>query len=222
MKRIISMLLLVSFLLCTGCRSIDEDSKPEKLSPTHDGILITAPSAPPEQIAQTTELSNPDKEELVRVQDYIPEIRQALAYATVNNFSGQRIYDFTDAYLRYGTVEKLALVCQELAEQGIGLKIWDGFRPVAAQAKLWEICPDATFVSHPITGYRAHCRGNAVDVTMVDLETGKELPVPTGFDNFTVYADRDYSDCSKEAARNAMLLEETMEKYGFTPYFAEW
>lgn len=222
MKRIISMLLLVSFLLCTGCRSIDEDSKPEKLSPTHDGILITAPSAPPEQIAQTTELSKPDKEELVRVQDYIPEIRQALAYATVNNFSGQRIYDFTDAYLRYGTVEKLALVCQELAEQGIGLKIWDGFRPVAAQAKLWEICPDATFVSHPITGYRAHCRGNAVDVTMVDLETGKELPVPTGFDNFTVYADRDYSDCSKEAARNAMLLEETMEKYGFTPYFAEW
>ena len=222
MKRIISMLLLVSFLLCTGCRSIDEDSKPEKLSPTHDGILITAPSAPPEQIAQTTELSNPDKEELVRVQDYIPEIRQALAYATVNNFSGQRIYDFTDAYLRYGTVEKLALVCQELAEQGIGLKIWDGFRPVAAQAKLWEICPDATFVSHPITGYRAHCRGNAVDVTMVDLETGKELPVPTGFDNFTVYADRDYSDCSEETARNAMLLEETMEKYGFTPYFAEW
>ena len=228
MKRKTALLLLLICLAGLGvsCRRAEETEKSEPAPPAQ-----TEPAAeklpeqtvlPDEIVIPPAEAAEPADDELVRVQDYIPEIRQALAYATVNNFTGQRIYDFTDAYLRYGTVKKLARVCAELAEQGIGLKIWDGFRPAAAQAKLWEICPDPAFVSHPVTGRRAHCRGSAVDVTPVDLETGEELPVPTGFDNFTPFADRDYSDCSADAARNAELLEQTMEKYGFEPYFAEW
>ena len=194
-------------------------------SPTEE---TTAPTDPTESmptepaIQQPTILPEPDDEDFVRIIDYIPTARVELAYATVNNFTGYRIYDFTDSYLRYGTIKKLVRVSEELAEQGIGLIIWDGFRPAAAQAKLWEICPDPTFVSHPVTGKRTHCRGNTVDVSLYDLETGEDLPVPTGYDNFTAYADRDYSDCSKDAAANARLLEQTMEKYGFTPYFAEW
>lgn len=222
MKRRLSILLAAALLLSfTGCRQ--EDSA-DTLSQTN-----TAGNTSPSQHTGSTaglvldpDLPEPEDTDLVRVIDYIPGIRQELAYASVNNFSGQRIYDFTDAYLRYGTVKKLALVCQELAQQGLGLKIWDGFRPVSAQAALWEICPDETYVSHPVTGNRSHCRGSAVDVTLVDLETGEDLAVPTGFDHFTVYADRDYSDCSPEAARNAQLLEQTMEKHGFSPYFAEW
>lgn len=230
MKRLICLIMLAVML--SGCQ------RPAEITVTEPEVILTeqvtqAPTEAPTEVPSPTEnsaepvpvpetLPEPADDELVRVIDYIPEIRQALAYATVDNFAGQRIYDFTDAYLRYGTVKKLAKVSEELALQGIGLKIWDGFRPVAAQAKLWEICPDPTFVSHPVTGNRAHCRGSAVDVTLVDLETGEELPVPTGFDNFTAYADRDYSDCSPEAAENAILLEETMEKYGFRPYYAEW
>ena len=227
MKRKTALLLLLVFLaaLTVSCRALGGQEEKGPAAPA----LTAAPENAPEQTPLPVEITippaetrEPAEDELVRVLDYIPEIRQALAYATVNNFTGQRIYDFSDAYLRYGTVKKLARVCQELAGQGIGLKIWDGFRPVAAQAKLWEICPDPAFVSNPVTGRRAHCRGNTVDVTLVNLETGEELPVPTGFDNFTAYADRDYSDCSAEAARNAALLEQTMEKYGFEPYFAEW
>lgn len=202
---------------------------PTEVSTEPETEPAQAPTAPTESPTEPTQLPTEPQEvmepadaDFVKVIDYIPDIRQALAYATVDNFAGQRIYDFTDAYLRYGTVKKLAEVCEELAGQGLGLLIWDGFRPVAAQAKLWEICPDATYVSHPVTGNRSHCRGSAVDVTLVDLETGEELPVPTGFDNFTKYADRDYSDCSEEAAANARLLEDTMEKYGFKPYSAEW
>ena len=234
MKKLLAWILAV--LLClTGCAAPENVTITEASAPTAapETEFSTVPGTNPVETepAETEQaatdapvvvLPEPEDADLVRVLDYIPQIRQALAYATVNNFAGQRIYDFTDAYLRYGTVKKLAKVCEELAEQGIGLKIWDGFRPVAAQAKLWEICPDATFVSHPVTGNRAHCRGSAVDVTLVDLETGEELPVPTGFDNFTAYADRDYSDCSPEAAENARLLEQTMEKYGFKPYYAEW
>lgn len=228
MKRLIAWILTAALL--TGCYQMAEVTVPETgpdTQATHEPAAPETEAAPPAESApQPTEITpvtierpEPGDEDLVRVADYIPDIRQALAYATVNNFADQRIYDFTDAYLRYGTVKKLAKVCEELAEQGIGLMIWDGFRPVAAQAKLWEICPDATFVSHPVTGNRSHCRGSAVDVTLVDLETGKELPVPTGFDNFTAYADRDYTDCSPEAAQNAALLEDTMVKHGFKPYY---
>ncbi len=161
-------------------------------------------------------------EDFVRVADYIPTVLQELAYATTDNFTGYRIYDLTDAYLRYGTLKKLMEVCRELEQQGLGLIIWDGFRPAAAQARLWEICPDATFVSHPVTGNRTHCRGNTVDVTLYSLESGEALRMPTGYDDFTAFADRDYSDCSAEAADNARLLEQTMQKYGFKPYYAEW
>ncbi len=214
---------LVLGMLLSGCAG-------EKIIPT---VPPVTEISMPETVAPTTATEPPETEEpalvvepgdaeFVRVLDYIPAARQSLPYATVNNFTGQRIYDFKDVYLRYGTVKKLAEVSAALAEQGIGIKIWDGFRPVAAQAKLWEICPDPTFVSHPVTGSRSHCRGNTVDLTLVDLETGEELQMPTGYDNFTAYADRDYSDCSPEAAKNARLLEETMERFGFNPYAAEW
>ena len=184
---------------------------------------VTEPATAPTELPEETyPPREPDDADFVRIIDYIPTARVELAYATANNFTGYRIYDFTDSYLRYGTVKKLMKASEELAEQGIGLIIWDGFRPAAAQAKLWEICPDPTFVSHPVTGKRTHCRGNTVDISLYDLETGEDLPVPTGYDNFTAYADRDYNDCSEDAAANAGLLEQTMEKHGFTPYFAEW
>ena len=162
------------------------------------------------------------KDTFVKIEDYIPEIKIEMPYATVNNFTEQKIYDFSDAYLRYGTVIKLKAASDILKVQGLGLKIWDAFRPISAQEKLYEAYPDPNVVSHPVTGYRGHCRGNAVDVTMVDLTTGEELKMPTGFDNFTAYADRDYSDCGETAAANAQLLEEVMTECGFKPLQSEW
>lgn len=233
MKRLITFWLAVLTALCfAGCtrEPVPAPTEPvvvtiptEPTQPeTEPAPSVTEPSQPEPAPTEPTELREPGDDELVKVTDYIPGVFQELAYATGNNFTGQRIYDFTDAYLRYGTVKKLAEVCGELAEQGLGLLIWDGFRPVAAQAKLWEICPDETYVSHPVTGNRSHCRGGAVDVTLVELQTGELLEMPTGFDDFTKYADRDYSDCSPEAAENARLLETVMKKYGFKPYSAEW
>lgn len=240
MKRLLAVFLAAILLgNLAGCGQPDAPEirvspvpSPEESLPgeetTASGEETTASGEPEPSVPESSEpsppptLPEPSEEDFVRILDYIPTARVELPYATVNNFTGCRIYDFTDAYLRYGTVKKLMQVSGELAGQGIGLIVWDGFRPVSAQAKLWEICPDPAFVSHPVTGKRAHCRGNTVDVSLYDLETGAELPVPTGYDNFTAYADRDYSDCSAAAAANARLLEQTMEKYGFTPYFAEW
>ena len=161
-------------------------------------------------------------EEFVPIVDYIPTAVADLKYATEDNFTGEVIYAFTDAYARYGTVKKLTKASQALNALGYGLRIWDAYRPLTAQRRLWDICPDPAYVSHPETGGRSHCRGSAVDLTLYRLDTGEELEMPTGFDDFTALADRDYSDCTEEAAKNAQLLESVMIAAGFKPYSAEW
>lgn len=232
MKKIIGILLLC-FLLA-GCEKAEfvQTETMETVPATAETESVTeAPAQPPTEVAtqpmiiaptEPAPLPEPEDDVLVRVIDYIPTAWEELAYASEENFTGQQIYDFYNAYLRYGTVKKLAAACGELEEQGLGILIWDGFRPVSAQAALWAVCPDPAYVSHPVTGTRAHCRGNAVDLTLVDLETGDKLPMPTGFDDFSALGDRDYSDCDPEAAENARLLETVMEKHGFKPYRAEW
>ena len=189
------------------------------------GTVATTPSTEPAQsetlLPQPIIQPEPGEGDFVKVQTYIPDIVVELRYATENNFTNQQIYDFTDAWLRYGTVRKLTLVQKELRQYGYRLKIWDGFRPPAAQFKLWEVCPNPTYVSNPNNGFSSHSRGNTVDVTLV-YEDGTELSMPTGFDDFSRLADRDYSDCGAEAATNALLLEQVMEKHSFKPYYGEW
>lgn len=162
-----------------------------------------------------------DNDEFVNVLDYIPDLVVDLKYATTDNFVGEVIYHSTAVYLRYGTVLKLMKVQAALREQGMLLKLWDGFRSVNAHKRLWDTFPDADYVADPATGGSSHSRGNTVDVTLVDAY-GQELTMPTGFDDFTVLADRDYSDCSEVAAENATMLQTLMEENGFQGYEAEW
>lgn len=218
MKARLLPLILAVFLLFCGCKKASVETE----APT--GETVPAQTAPPETLPPETEettLPEPSPEDFVRVLDYIPSARQELLYATDRNFTGQVIYDFTDAYLRYGTVKKLIAVSEDLAQLGLSLKIWDGFRPVSAQFRLWEVCPDPAFVANPQKGFSSHSRGSTVDITLVDTD-GNELEMPTGFDDFSKKADRDYSDCTETAASHAELLEILMEKHGFRGYSAEW
>lgn len=159
--------------------------------------------------------------DLVLVKDYIPDLDINLRYATADNFTKKVVYEFSDLYLRYGTVVKLMQVQQELRTQGLRLKVWDGFRPVSAQYDLWIAYPNPVYVANPENGYSDHSRGNTIDVTLVDA-LGYELEMPSQYDDFTSKADRDYSDCTEIAAKNAQLLQSIMEKYGFVPYEDEW
>ena len=159
--------------------------------------------------------------EFVRVRELVPDILVELPYATPDNFMGQAVYRFSDAWLRLGTAKKLAAAQEMLRNRGLGLKIWDAFRPPAAQFIMWEVLPDDDFVANPHKGFSNHSRGNAVDVTLVD-QNGAELPMPTEFDDFSPRAHRDYSGLDAERAANAILLEKTMEEAGFKPYFGEW
>lgn len=234
---------LLSVAIISGCRLneninipgstqsdnlyLDSDTRKESESSSQTTVrdqtenISESSEKTPEGSQEPIPSVEPEDDDLVRVIDYIPFVYQELAYATGNNFTKQQVYTFTDAYLRYGTVKKLLNAALQLAEQGLYIKMWDAFRPVSAQEKLWQICPDPTYVSHPVTGNRTHCRGSAVDITLVD-EDGKELEMPSGFDDFSPAADLDYSDVSEIAAVNAKLLQDTMEKYGFKGYSKEW
>lgn len=223
-KRTFLLLLILAVVLAVaGCT----EPVPQGSATSVQTEPTTAQTRPTEESSAPTEdlkppAIEPEDDDFVRILDYIPQARQALPYATVDNFTEQVIYPFTDAYLRYGTVKKLAAVAQELEEQGLGLLIWDGYRPVYAQAELFEACPNPTYVSPPGVGNQNHCRGRAVDLTLVNLETGEKLEMPTGFDDFSAHADRNYSDVSDTAAANARILEEVMTKHGFKGYSKEW
>lgn len=212
-----------------GCQTPEElaGSVPEESGwsqPPTETAPTLEPEAEPVTEPAATEpaaVREPEDTDFVRVADYLPTVRQELIYATAENFTQQRIYGFSDAFLRYGTVKKLEKVQHALEQQGLGLKIWDAFRPVSAQFKLWEACPDSNYVSDPTAGYSKHSRGGTVDVTLVD-RNGNAVEMPTGFDDFTALADRDYSDCTETAAANARLLQDVMEACGFSSYFQEW
>lgn len=170
---------------------------------------------------EPTPLPEPADTDLVLLSDYLPEAALDIRYATTNNFTGQIIYDEAASRLRYGTVKKLRTVCEKLADAGYHLVIWDGWRPAAAQWKLWNICPDPTYVSNPNMGYSSHTRGGTVDITLLRLD-GTPVEMPTDFDDFSKAADLDFSDVSAEAAKNAQLLQDIMKQCGFKPYKAEW
>lgn len=149
-----------------------------------------------------------------------PGIQIYLPYATTNNFTHQKVYTYTHCYLLPEVAQQLAQVQQELATHGFGLKLWDCFRPLAAQRKFWAIMPDERYVSNPQKG-GLHTRGTAVDLTLVDSK-GQELPMPTQFDDFSAAAHRKNPNLSPAVKKRLALLEQVMKKHHFIGLSTEW
>lgn len=219
---ITAIMIMAGMTACGQKKNVTTDDVSEK---EMANIQETAAQEVTAQEIITQEITTekePEDDEYVLVNKYIPDIYVELMYATDNNFTGVRIYDFTDAYLRYGTVKKLANVQKELKEQGYSLKIWDAYRPFEAQQKLWEVYPDPNYVANPANGMKKHNLGGTVDITMVAAD-GTVISMPTEFDDFSLKADRDYSDIEdEEAVKNVMILQNAMENNGFTGYQGEW
>jgi D-alanyl-D-alanine dipeptidase len=160
------------------------------------------------------------KKDFINIREYIPDIVIELHYATIDNITGKKQYNDDEAYLRRGTADKLKRANDELMKYGFRIKIWDAYRPTAVQYELWKKVPDTRYIANPKRG-SIHSRGAAVDITLVDKD-GKTLEMPTGFDSFSLKADRDYSDISPKAAEMALILQSVMEKYGFLGAETEW
>ncbi len=154
------------------------------------------------------------------IQKINPKIKVEIRYATENNFTGKKLYDVDKCFLRKIVAMKLDSVQRELEKIGLGLKVWDCYRPLSVQKVLWSIVPDERYVANPAKGSR-HNRGCAVDLTLVD-SLGNELPMPTGYDDFTEKAHRDYFDLPDTLIKNRQILENVMKKYGFIPLSTEW
>lgn len=143
-----------------------------------------------------------------------------IRYATHNNFLHRPVYDQARCFLVKEAALKLQEVQNELKQLGLGLKIFDGYRPLSVQKKMWKIMPNPKYVANPAKGSR-HNRGCAVDLTLVD-STGKELTMPTGFDNFTVKAHHNYMKLPARVRLNRWILKTVMEKHGFKSISSEW
>lgn len=219
---ITAIMIMAGMTACGQKKNVTTDDVSEK---EMANIQETAAQEVTAQKIITQEITTekePEDDEYVLVKKYIPDIYVELRYATENNFTGVKIYDFTEAYLRYGTVKKLAQVQKELKQQGYSLKIWDAYRPFEAQQKLWEVYPDPNYVANPANGMRRHNLGGTVDITMVAAD-GSIIPMPSEFDDFSLKADRNYSDIdNEEAVNNVMILQNAMENNGFTGYQGEW
>lgn len=159
--------------------------------------------------------------ELVNLANYIPGVVLDIRYATPNNFTGEKIYNLPRAYARKPVAEALKKIQADLKPKGLGLKIFDGYRPYSATVKFYEVYRDTTYVASPYKGSR-HNRGCALDLTLIDLKTGKEIPMPTEWDSFKREAWPSTPVADPKIRANRKLLIDVMEKRGFKVNSSEW
>lgn len=158
---------------------------------------------------------------LVDLEELIPGIILDIRYATINNFTKKQIYDEAKAYLRMDAAIALKSAQEDFKKLGYGIKIYDAYRPYSATVKLFEIFPDPEFAASPKTG-SLHNRGCAVDLTLVDLKSGKELTMPTEFDSFNKEAAAFFNDLPDDIIKNRSILQQVLIKHGFLIYESEW
>ena len=160
---------------------------------------------------------------MVELKSLIQSVRYELRYASKHNFTGKRLYPSNThtTYLRLTPALALAKVAEDLKEKGLGIKIWDAYRPYRTTVRFWDLIHDERFVANPSKG-SGHNRGTAVDLTLVDLKTGKELEMPTPFDDFSPAAFHGATNMDQVRINNRELLRTTMEKFGFVRLETEW
>lgn len=159
---------------------------------------------------------------MVSLQVLIPGLVADLRYATSNNFTHTILYrQKAIACMRQEPAKALLQVQQELRKKGLGLKIFDAYRPFSVTCQIWRQVPDKHYAANPAKGSH-HNQGIAVDLTLIDLKTGKELDMGTGFDNFTDSAHHDFTKLTPNVLANRQLLKNVMWKYGFNFVPNEW
>ena len=166
--------------------------------------------------------SDPAKK-MLELKRLIPTIIYDLRYASLNNFMKRLMYPAGTniTFLRVPAANALAQVQSELNQKGLGLKIFDAYRPYSVTVKFWELVKDERYVANPSKG-SGHNRGTTVDVTIINFQTKSELNMGTDFDNFSDTAHHEFTHLPEDILQNRILLKTTMERHGFKPYNDEW
>lgn len=161
-----------------------------------------------------------DSKEWLDIQALDSTIVIDIRYATDNNFMKEQVYDCGRCYLRAEVARAIVRTHRHLQKQGLGLKMYDCYRPRPIQWKLWNKVPNPNYVADPRKG-SMHNRGSAVDLTIVDAR-GQELDMGTDYDYFGKEGHHDYADLPKQVIKNRELLRQTMLDFGFQWIRTEW
>ena len=180
-------------------------------------LLLHLQDAPP---SETGTFRPPDLVELVALD---PTIKLDIRYATPNNLAGRAVYTEARAFLQRPAAEALVRAHRSLRAHGYGLLIFDGYRPWRVTKLFWDVTPPdkREFVADPAKGSK-HNRGCAVDLSMYDLKTGREVEMPGAYDEMSERSYVTYSGGSADARARRDLLRDAMEQQGFFVEPNEW
>jgi D-alanyl-D-alanine dipeptidase len=158
---------------------------------------------------------------LLEIKKFVPGIVLDIKYATANNFMKRVMYKQARAFARKPVVEQLKKIQKVLKKDGYGLKVFDAYRPYRITVAFYNEASDKNFVANPAKGSK-HNRGCAVDLTIIDLKTGREIAMPTPYDSFAPEAASAYANLPADIIKNRELLISTMREYGFRVIPNEW
>ncbi len=162
-----------------------------------------------------------ERHRLIDLKKLIPDLVLDIRYAGTNNFNKEPFYSEAAAFLRLPAALALARVQQELKQKGLSLIIYDAYRPYSVTCAIYNKVKDTNYAAPPWTGSR-HNRACAIDLSMVRISDGKELSMPTPFDEFSPKASPTYANLPDSVKANRDFLINLMAKYGFSVYSSEW
>lgn len=208
--------ILLVLAACSDPASTEQETPTVKKDTIAKAIIETPPvkPAPPKVVydydtSQWTEVIKIDESMVLDMR-----------YATTNNFVKEQLYDCGRCFLRPEAAQALKKANTVLKAKGYGFKMFDCFRPLPVQQKLWDKFRNPSYVTPPSKG-SMHNRGLAVDLTIVDSD-GIELDMGTEFDFFGEEAHHTYTGHSETINKNRLLLKETLEAVGFKGIRTEW
>jgi zinc D-Ala-D-Ala dipeptidase len=198
------------------------------VAPVMGALSACQPARPDKDVpflpAKAARDAAPNPGQLVELIKLDPRIRLDLRYATANNFTGRVLYSQARAFMASAAADALLRAHKRALVDGYGFAIFDAYRPWRVTKQLWDATPRGpkkNYVANPKRGSR-HNRGCAVDMTLYDLKTGQLVEMPSGFDDFSEKAHRDYTDDTPQAGANARRLEAYMTAEGFFGMSNEW
>ena len=156
----------------------------------------------------------------VNLKYYSSEFVYDMKYATDSNFFKEKVYDCGECYLRLKTINSLIEANKKFIKKEYRIKLFDCYRPLDIQKKMWTIVSNPKYVANPEKG-SIHNRGGAVDITLVDSD-GNELDMGTPFDHFGEEAAHSYENLTDIQKKNRKLLRKIMTKSNFQLFESEW
>lgn len=198
----------IIFIGVVSCKTNKIDNKGNDISNKKKEIATSAPDLIPHDST------------FVNINKYSSNFVLDMKYATKDNFLKSKVYDCASCYLRYKTVKALVEANNEFLAKGYRIKLFDCYRPLDVQKKMWAIVSNPKYVADPSKG-SVHNRGGAVDMTIVD-KNGKEVDMGTLFDFFGPEAGHNYTKLPPQVLKNRLLLKTVMEKHSFLAIDPEW